>query len=90
MIVFMNMKMRIRLSRGGQISIPASVRRRWGTSTYTLEDRGDRLVLEPASDDPIAAAEGALAREISGRFDLARLRREARASERAAEPRRST
>lgn len=89
MIAFMLMKMRIRLSRGGQISIPASVRRRWRTSTFTLDDRGDRLVLEPAADDPIAAAEGALAGEVSGRFDLARLRREARASEHAAAPRRS-
>lgn len=89
MVTFMLMRTRIRLSRGGQISIPASIRRRWRTSTFTLEDRGDRLVLEPAADDPIAAAEGALAREISGRLDLARLRREARASERAAAPRRS-
>ena len=88
MVAFMHMRMRIRLSRGGQISIPASIRRRWRTSTFTLEDRGDRLVLEPAPDDPIAAAEGALAQDISGRFDLARLRSEARASERAAEPRR--
>jgi bifunctional DNA-binding transcriptional regulator/antitoxin component of YhaV-PrlF toxin-antitoxin module len=86
---FMVMKTRIRVTRGGQISIPASIRHRWRTSTLTLDDRGDRLVLEPAADDPIAAAEGALAREISGRFDLARLRREARARETSAEARRS-
>lgn len=90
MVDCMLMRTRIRLSRGGQISIPASIRRRWRTSTFTLDDRGDRLVLEPAADDPIVAAEGALAQEISGRFNVARLRREARASDRAAEARRPT
>ena len=34
------------------------VRHRWGTSTVTLDDQGDRIVIEPAPDDPIAAAEG--------------------------------
>lgn len=87
MLRFMYMKMRMRLSKGGQISIPASIRKRWGTSTFALEDQGDRLVIEPAADDPVAAAEGALAREF-GPLDPARLRRAARESERAAEPRR--
>ena len=88
MILFMNMKRRVRISKGGQISIPAAIRHRWGTSTVALEDQGDRIVLEPAPDDPIAAAEGALAEEF-GALDLARLRREAREDERVAEARRS-
>jgi AbrB family looped-hinge helix DNA binding protein len=87
MIEFMNMKVRVRITRGGQISIPASIRHRWGTSTVALDDQGDRIVLEPAPDDPIAAAEGALAEEF-GRLDAARLRRKAREDERAAETRR--
>lgn len=73
----MIMKTRMRISKGGQISIPASVRRRWATSTLTLDDQGERLVLQPAPDDPIAAAEGALAKDL-GSHDLARLRRSAR------------
>lgn len=88
MVFFINMKKRLRISRGGQISIPAAIRHRWGTSTVVLEDQGDRIVLEPAPDDPIAAAEGALARELGG-LDLARLRREAREDERVAQARRS-
>jgi hypothetical protein len=52
-----------------------------------LRDEGHRIVLEPAPDDPIAAAEGALAAELDG-LDLARLRRAAREDERVAEARR--
>lgn len=81
------MKRRLKISKGGQISIPAAIRHRWATSTVALDDQGDRIVLEPASDDPIAAAEGALAEEF-GALDITRLRREAREDERLAEARR--
>lgn len=77
----------MKISRGGQISIPATIRHRWGTTTVVLEDQGDRIVLEPASDDPVRAAEGALAEEF-GALDLARLRSKAREDERDAEARR--
>ena len=87
MINFMNMKRRVKISKGGQISIPAAIRHRWGTSTVALDDQGNRIVLEPAPDDPIAAAEGALAEEF-GELDLAKLRREARENEQLAEARR--
>jgi AbrB family looped-hinge helix DNA binding protein len=49
------------ISRGGQVSIPAEVRRRWQTSRLSLEDRGDELVLRPIPADPIGAAMGSLA-----------------------------
>jgi AbrB family looped-hinge helix DNA binding protein len=81
------MKRRMRISKGGQISIPAPIRHRWGTSTVALEDQGDRIVLEPAPDDPIAAAEGALAEEF-GDLDLMHLRHQAREDERAGAARR--
>jgi AbrB family looped-hinge helix DNA binding protein len=87
MIFSMSMKKRMRISKGGQISIPAAIRHRWGTSTVALEDQGDRIIVEPAPDDPIAAAEGALAEEFHS-LDLARLRRDAREDERVAEARR--
>jgi AbrB family looped-hinge helix DNA binding protein len=83
MLGFMHMRSRMKISRGGQISIPAPIRRRWGTSTVSLRDEGSRIVLEPAPDDPIAAAEGALAGELHG-LDLGRLRRAAREDELAA------
>jgi AbrB family looped-hinge helix DNA binding protein len=86
MMVFMIMKTRIKISKGGQVSIPAPIRHRWGTSTVTLEDQGGRIVLEPAADDPIAAADGALAEDFKW-LDLGRLRRRAREDERRAERR---
>ena len=82
------MKLRMKISKGGQISIPAPIRHRWGTSTVAVEDRGDRLVISPAPDDPIAAAEGALASDLP-KLDITRLRRRAREDDRIAERRRS-
>jgi AbrB family looped-hinge helix DNA binding protein len=84
----MSMANRMKISKGGQISIPAPIRHRWGTSTVTLRDEGGRVVLEPAPDDPIAAAEGALAAEL-GQVDITKLRRVAREDERAAVDRRA-
>jgi AbrB family looped-hinge helix DNA binding protein len=80
----MLMRRRMRISKGGQISIPAAIRQRWDTSTVVLEDQGRRIVVEPAPDDPIRAAEGALAEEF-GELDVARLRRRARKDEQAAQ-----
>jgi bifunctional DNA-binding transcriptional regulator/antitoxin component of YhaV-PrlF toxin-antitoxin module len=83
----MLMKTRMRISKGGQISIPAAIRHRWATLTVALDDQGDRIVIEPAPDDPIAAADGALAGEY-GDMNLAGLRADARDSERDAVGRR--
>ncbi len=56
------MSMRMKISKGGQVSIPAPIRHRWGTSMVTLEDEGSRIILQPAADDPIAAADARLPR----------------------------
>jgi AbrB family looped-hinge helix DNA binding protein len=82
MIFFMIMKT-AKITRGGQISIPSGIRRRWGTSTLALEDLGDHVVLRPASDDPVGAARGALAAELT--IDSRQLRAAARNAESAAE-----
>lgn len=87
MIDFMLMRKRMKISKGGQVSIPATIRNRWGTSTVAMEDHGDWIVLQPAPDDPIAAAGGALADEFAG-INLQRLRQNAREDELAAEARR--
>lgn len=52
-----------------------------------LEDLGDRVVLRPAPDDPIAAARGALAGDLSMNSD--QLRARAREAELVAERRRA-
>ena len=49
------------ISKGGQISIPAEVRHRWGTSRVLLEDHGAALLIRPVPYDPISAAIGSLA-----------------------------
>jgi len=85
MMVSMTMKT-LKVTSGGQISVPAEIRRRWGTSTLALEDLGDRVVLTPAPDDPIGAARGALAGESA--TDAASLRRAAREADTTARQRR--
>ncbi|MCB1015194.1 MAG: hypothetical protein KDB10_08765 [Acidimicrobiales bacterium] len=50
----------VEISQGGQISIPAAVRRRWGSRRVRVVDAGDRLIVEPVPDDPIDRARGSL------------------------------
>ena len=66
------------ISRGGQISIPAEIRHRWGATRVILVDHGTSLELRPLPDDPIAAAMGSLA-GVGPTTD--ELRAEARAEE---------
>lgn len=76
MVISLLMKKRMKISKGGQVSIPAPIRKRWGTTTVTLDDQGDQIVLKPAPDDPIAAAAGALAG--GPKLNLEKIRREER------------
>lgn len=76
----------MRISKGGQVSIPAPIRKRWGTNTVTLDDQGDQIVVKPAPDDPIAAAAGAFAGE-GPPLNLEQMRREEREIEREIEER---
>jgi AbrB family looped-hinge helix DNA binding protein len=50
---------RLKISAGGQVSVPAAVRRRWKTRVVVVDDRGDHLILRPAPEDAIEAARGA-------------------------------
>jgi bifunctional DNA-binding transcriptional regulator/antitoxin component of YhaV-PrlF toxin-antitoxin module len=79
---------RLKLSKGGQISVPAAIRHRWGGSTIALEDHGDHVVLRPAPDDPIAAARGDL-KDIADEVTSEEMRREARAEDAELEWRRA-
>lgn len=49
---------RATISQGGQIQVPAEVRRRWGARDVIVEDHGGSLVVRPLPDDPIGAAMG--------------------------------
>ena len=68
------------ISKGGQISIPAAVRRRWRTRQLIVEDQGDALVLRPIPADPIGAAVGALAGPGPGGTEMRSLVREEEAN----------
>lgn len=46
------------VSGNGQVSIPAQVRARWNTRQVVVADLGDRVVLRPASGDPVAELRG--------------------------------
>ena len=48
------------ISQGGQIQIPAEVRRRWKTRNVIVEDGGTFLRISPMPEDPISAAAGSL------------------------------
>lgn len=72
-----------KVTAGGQISLPAEIRRRWGAQAVLFEDLGDRAVVRPIPADPVAAARGALKHKI-GAVDLRTAAREdeARAQDR--------
>lgn len=72
-------RMRSRITRGGQISIPAEVRKRWATSRVQIEDEGDSLVVRPWPEDPVAAARGSFT--LPPGMTLEKLRAEARQEE---------
>ena len=59
-----------RITTSGQLSIPAAIRKRWGTSLVVLDDLGDRLVVKPLPDDPIAAARGVFEGRIGSTDEL--------------------
>jgi bifunctional DNA-binding transcriptional regulator/antitoxin component of YhaV-PrlF toxin-antitoxin module len=75
----------LKVTTAGQLSLPARIRRRWGTRRVAIEDHGDSVVLRPFPDDPIAAAAGALKGRIP---PTETIRARARADELHAEERR--
>ncbi len=59
---------RHRITRAGQVSIPAEVRERWGASNVLIVDEGERIVLRPVPESPIEAIRGILSGK--GRADI--------------------
>jgi bifunctional DNA-binding transcriptional regulator/antitoxin component of YhaV-PrlF toxin-antitoxin module len=68
----------VKVTRNGQVSVPAAVRHRWGASTMLIVDRGDYAIIRPVPNDPITALRGAYATP-------GLTAEEARAADRAAE-----
>ncbi len=69
------------ISKGGQVSIPAEVRHRWGTNRLLVDDRGDELAFRPLPMDPIGAARGALQGEHEDEPSSHDVRRQTREDE---------
>lgn len=69
---------RAKVTRSGQVSLPAELRRRWASESVLVIDRGDYAIVRPIPDDPVARLQGAHAGPGPS-LD------EARAAERAAE-----
>jgi AbrB family looped-hinge helix DNA binding protein len=46
------------VSQNGQVSIPAAVRARWNARRLVVVDLGDRVVMRPAPEHPVANLEG--------------------------------
>ncbi|MGB7589007.1 MAG: AbrB/MazE/SpoVT family DNA-binding domain-containing protein [Solirubrobacterales bacterium] len=76
---------RLKISAGGQVSVPAAVRQRWKTRVVVADDRGDHLILRPAPEDPIEAARGAFKDYPGPSVDA--MRKDSREEEREAEDR---
>ena len=49
------------ISSGGQVQIPAEIRRRWGTTKVIIDDGGSFIRIRPVPDDPIDAVAGIFA-----------------------------
>ena len=66
---------RHKVTRAGQVSIPAEVRERWGSSTVLIVDEGEQLVVRPAPDNPLEGLLGLLAGKTGRRIDTSEARR---------------
>ena len=64
------------ISQGGQVQIPANVRRRWGTRKVIIDDAGDSIRFRPVPTDPIDALMGAFAGPGPTSDELRRITRE--------------
>jgi bifunctional DNA-binding transcriptional regulator/antitoxin component of YhaV-PrlF toxin-antitoxin module len=52
------MRRLVPITKGGQISLPADVRHRWGARKVVIVDEGEQLVVKPVPADPIRALMG--------------------------------
>lgn len=48
----------MKISRNGQVSIPAETRSRWDSDRVVVVDLGDRIVLRPLPEKPVRSLRG--------------------------------
>jgi bifunctional DNA-binding transcriptional regulator/antitoxin component of YhaV-PrlF toxin-antitoxin module len=48
-----------KVTRNGQVSLPAELRHRWSASAVLVIDRGDYAIVRPIPADPVAVLQGA-------------------------------
>lgn len=48
-----------KVTRNGQVSLPAEIRRRWGAGSVLVIDRGDYAIVRPIPEDVPSALKGA-------------------------------
>ena len=75
---------RHKITRAGQVSIPAEVRERWGVSSVLIVDEGEQLTLRPAPDNPLEALNGILSGKARSELTAAEAKRLWRAEDNAA------
>jgi len=73
----------VKVTRNGQVSLPAALRHRWAVGEVIVVDRGDYAVVRPVVKDPIRLLRGAYA-------GPGPTTEEARAMERSLDPERGT
>lgn len=49
---------RAKVTAAGQVSLPATLRRRWRSGSVIVIDKGDYAIVRPVPDDPVAAVRG--------------------------------
>ena len=64
------------ITKAGQMSLPAAIRKRWNTRAVAIDDRGDYIVVRPVPADPIAAFRGSFARRGPSSDEARQLARE--------------
>ena len=64
------------ITKAGQMSLPAAIRRRWNARAVAIDDQGDYIVVRPLPADPIAAFRGRFASRGPSSDEARRLARE--------------
>ena len=75
---------RHKITKAGQVSIPAEVRERWGATNVLIVDEGEQLTVRPVPESPIEALRGILKGKARNDITAAEAKRLWRAEDNAA------
>jgi bifunctional DNA-binding transcriptional regulator/antitoxin component of YhaV-PrlF toxin-antitoxin module len=53
-----DVRFKAKVTRNGQVSLPAELRPRWGTGSVLVIDRGDYAIVRPVPEDPVTTLLG--------------------------------